>query len=363
MNQRDDTDPHGHGDATAPGPEEASANRPADRTGERRYRLGNFWESSFVEVAKLDFPDLLRRAGLPEDLYERRTARVTAEEYGRLWRVLSAQSDATDSALYLGRTMLAPVPLKPFVIAALCCDDLNQAFHRLTEYRAGVRPVNLRVEEAPTHTHITVTYPDGARVPALLALATLVFLTELARTATGHHVAPLAATCVAATPDDADYEAFFGCDLQVADTWSITFGIRDLRRAMVASPLPWVLDLPESLLPTRVPLDAAETTVDAVRHALSRRLPTGESSIQRIASDLDVSARTLQRRLSAEHTTFQAVLHDTRDGLARWLLSHSNLGNEAITFALGYDSTISFFRSFKEWTGTTPDRYRQQVQS
>ena len=71
-----------------------------------------------------------------------------------------------------------------------------------------------------------------------------------------------------------------------------------------------------------------------------------------------MSTRTLHRRLTADGTTFQAVLDQTREDLARHYLANPMLSPPEISFLLGYEETSSFYRAFHNWTGETPDRVR-----
>jgi methylphosphotriester-DNA--protein-cysteine methyltransferase len=64
--------------------------------------------------------------------------------------------------------------------------------------------------------------------------------------------------------------------------------------------------------------------------------------------------RTLQRRLGEEGVTFQELLADVREGLARHYLTQSTLSLTEIAFLLGYDDPNSFHRAFNRWTGHTP---------
>lgn len=77
-----------------------------------------------------------------------------------------------------------------------------------------------------------------------------------------------------------------------------------------------------------------------------------------VAHDLTMSARTLQRRLRAEGTTFQSVLESTRESLARHYLAESELSAGEISFLLGYADPRSFYRAVQAWTGLTPQLVR-----
>jgi AraC-like DNA-binding protein len=79
-----------------------------------------------------------------------------------------------------------------------------------------------------------------------------------------------------------------------------------------------------------------------------------------VAESLAVSKRTLQRRLTAEATSFQLLLNQTREGLALHYLSSSTLSNGEVSLLLGFDDANSFLRAFHQWTGVTPKSFRQQ---
>jgi AraC-like DNA-binding protein len=61
--------------------------------------------------------------------------------------------------------------------------------------------------------------------------------------------------------------------------------------------------------------------------AIVRRLPNGEPRRTEIARALEMSERTLQRRLEAEGTSFQRLLDDTRRELAQQYLGQRRNGH------------------------------------
>lgn len=95
---------------------------------------------------------------------------------------------------------------------------------------------------------------------------------------------------------------------------------------------------------------------EQVRHALSEG---GEPNIERVAARLSVGSRTLQRRLADRGTSFQDVLEEVRESLARLYLADPNLGLKEICDRLCYSDVRAFDRAFKRWTGLTPGEYRR----
>jgi AraC-like DNA-binding protein len=82
-------------------------------------------------------------------------------------------------------------------------------------------------------------------------------------------------------------------------------------------------------------------------------------SVEQMASHLDLSPRTLRRRLSAEGVSFSALVEQGRREKALRLLRSSRLSVEDVARRLGYTTASSFVRAFHRWTGTTPVQYRR----
>lgn len=97
-----------------------------------------------------------------------------------------------------------------------------------------------------------------------------------------------------------------------------------------------------------------------LREMILRLLPEGELSVDRVAEALNLSRRTLQRRLAERETQFQQVLKDVRSMLALRYLSDERLGITEIAFLLGYTDQSSFSSAFKSWHGVSPSDYRQR---
>ena len=86
-------------------------------------------------------------------------------------------------------------------------------------------------------------------------------------------------------------------------------------------------------------------------------IPTLEYS----ASLLNISVRSLQRKLRQEQSSYFQVVDEWRFSRAVELLEVSNLNIYEISQTLGYQKSESFHRSFRRWTGTTPQQYRDQL--
>jgi AraC-like DNA-binding protein len=100
---------------------------------------------------------------------------------------------------------------------------------------------------------------------------------------------------------------------------------------------------------------------ERVRTCAMEILASGECSIDEVARRLGVSARSLQRKLSAEGTSFQKELNLLREDLACHYLTRTHHSAPEVAFLLGYQDTNSFYRAFNGWTGQTPEQVRAQA--
>lgn len=100
--------------------------------------------------------------------------------------------------------------------------------------------------------------------------------------------------------------------------------------------------------------------LQTVERAIARDLALG-SNIDTIASDLNMSSRTLRRRLTEHDITFDALLEQVRRARAMSLLSNPDMPIERIAEALGYSDVRGFRRAFKRWTGQSPSACRDEV--
>jgi AraC-like DNA-binding protein len=117
--------------------------------------------------------------------------------------------------------------------------------------------------------------------------------------------------------------------------------------------------LPESFFEE---LDQADLFLRDTRATMRRALPAGELTIDSLAFDLNISRRTLQRRLTERDTTFKDLLQQLREELSLNYLDDRRLAVTEIALLLGYSDQASFSNAFKAWRSCSPTEYRAQSQ-
>lgn len=93
-----------------------------------------------------------------------------------------------------------------------------------------------------------------------------------------------------------------------------------------------------------------------VRDLILSRLPVLPSATD-VAVALNLSERTLRRRLSDEATSLRGLVDEVRAGLAAEFLESGSLTVAEIAQRLGYVELSSFSQAFRRWHGLSPRAY------
>src|SRR5262245_57655763 len=156
-------------------------------------------------------------------------------------------------------------------------------------------------------------------------------------------------------------ERAFGCPVHFQrPDYRIVFPARDLD-APLRGANPLIGAQLEKVL-AAIPMTATPhpTFHGRVEQATRALLIAGRRANQTmVAKRLHVSARSLQRRLGEERTSFRAV----RDGVLRELVEaqlwNPSLSIKEIALGVGFADAASFSKAFRRWTGQAPTRFRE----
>ena len=323
------------------------------------YALGSTWRPLLKDLG-VSSANVLRRAGLPEDLLSRPEARLEAAAFHRFWAGLEAELADPLFPLRVCQAARGET-FSPALFAALCSPTFLVAVQRIARYKALVAPMRLGVLEQADQVVLDLGWPDPHhQPPPSLAVTELLFFVALARMGTRERLRPLWVTTPAQPSPAAEYAEFLGVDIRHGRRHQIAFAHQDvLRPFLTTNEGLWAAFEPE--LRTRLAeLEAGVTVGQRVRAALLEALPSGQCDMDKVSSKLAISRRTLQRHLEAEGLRYADLLQETRQALARHYLVKTDLPVAEIAFLLGFEEPNSFYRAFRAWTSQTPEAARRQ---
>lgn len=102
-------------------------------------------------------------------------------------------------------------------------------------------------------------------------------------------------------------------------------------------------------------------TASRVRAQLAE-MADSDLSLEEVSAVLFMSSRTLSRRLTAERTSFRAIKDEMRRDFAVQQLVKTQDPVDEIALLVGFENTPAFYRAFRAWTGSTPGTYRRQTE-
>jgi AraC-like DNA-binding protein len=320
------------------------------------YALDTTWRTLFKDLG-ISAADVLRRASLPEDLLQQPSVRLPADDYYRLWRAIETET-GPDLPLRLCEVVRSE-SFSPALFAALCSPNLLVAAQRIAQYKALVMPVRFGVTHVDGLIALSFGWPDGPPPPSSLIHMELLFCVTLARIGTRERLCPVEVTTTVLPAEQGSYDTFLSTPMRQGEVNRVVFDERaGLQPFLTSNGALWSAFEPE-LRHRLAELEDAAPISRRVKAALLESLPSGMVKIDAIARKLAVSRRTLQRRIEDEGSSYQQILQETRESLARHYLQKTALPPTEISFLLGFDEPNSFYRAFRMWTGTTPEHVRR----
>lgn len=217
----------------------------------------------------------------------------------------------------------------------------------------------LEEADATATLRITLSHPSTPEARFTAEFST-VSLLRVIRRYVGEQ-AQVQRVCFAypAPPHRAEYARIFGGREQFdAPQVSMDFERAWLERTHLGSSAEL-----HDLLRTRAELllakaDRGAPIGERVKRWLDSQSARTRPTMDAIARDLGMSARSLRRRLQAERTPFNALLEGALLQRAKRMLADPQRSIQETAYAMGFDTPSAFSRAFKRWTGTSPSAFR-----
>lgn len=305
---------------------------------------------------------LLRRAGLSQRDFGGPQQRISAASQGKFLEYAAEAMDDSAFGLHLAAEANPREAGLLFYVTS-AANTLGEALALFARYS---RIVNESVRIKPVHelegllaeiSFVGLSRHTAKQVTEFGVALTIKSLREIA----GRNIHPTQLTFIHGRNSDLPaFERFFGCPVEFgASRDQVAFS-----NDTVALPL---ITEDRYLLETLRPIcDAAEkergTAIGSLRAAVENEaqklLPHGKAKRDRVAKSLGHSERTLTRKLADEGTTYEQVVDQLRQSLARQYIKERGVSLSQIGWLLGYESSTSFNHAFKRWTGRPPSVVR-----
>ena len=217
----------------------------------------------------------------------------------------------------------------------------------------------LRFEEHDSVATLTQVIADGA--PRGVVLTELSFASLVLRSRISADGLDVRGMHFAHGVEDAHrpaYDAVFGIPVQfgqAADVLQVDSVQLD-RPLGTADPIAAVA-LEARALKMRGAKEPVEPFVDEVRAVIRKSLADPSNLLPTVATALELSERTVQRRLEELGTSLRNLVDDVRKDTAITLLERG-VSSAEVASELGFAHAPAFHKAFVRWTGMTPGSFR-----
>jgi AraC-like DNA-binding protein len=237
--------------------------------------------------------------------------------------------------------------------------DIDDAFQSFCTYSKLVAPMaefryhkgqvaTVEIEQNKVWMH---RYPEAARQAMDYTIAAVV---RAARSLSGKKVIPLRIESVYERKQVSEYQRLWECD--------VIFGAEVnkiiLRREDVELPVltrdTSMYQLFNSVLSEKKAMINTGRIDVALKGVLFNQFKGQIPTIEEAAEAMDISPRTLQRKLLEENTSFRTIANEVRRDIALQLMKNPRTKIWEVSQILGYSDMSTFRRAFKSWTKATP---------
>ena len=317
-----------------------------------------------VRARQMDTDRLLTQVGLSPGLLQVPQARVSAKNYGQLWRLVALTLD--DEFFGQDSRRMKSGSFAMLVHAVLDCKNLGAALDRslrfyglilddisgalsregqeatisLRERAAGAPPRIFGHEVLLMLLHGVACWLVGRRIPILRA--------EFSYPEPAHSAEYRLMYCTDLTYDKPNTAIVFAADYLSLPIVQNERSVKDFLRTA-----------PESIL---VKYKNGSSLSARIRRRLRQLLPGEVPDFDQLAAELNMTTATLRRRLHEEGASYQGIKDQLRRDLAISYLSHSDRNVMDIALELGFSERSAFHRAFRKWTGASPGEFRRGLQ-
>ena len=310
---------------------------------------------------KDQFGPFLAELDIPESIFTRPDIEISNDKYVEL-----LESVARDANPYIGLDMGENLEVSDFGVighAMAASATVGDALNLLSRYlyvlsHSNTIRLDVGEDQVVCTYAVTILQPDLVRQDAEFAMS---FIAKSIRELSGRGFSPrLVEFSHGLFAEARRHQQFFDSEVRFEQREN---RMHFSRRVMQYPVLSADLGLLEALvyyLDSRLQLRSEEEDLQAkVVHLITVSLSEGLPDLSRVAGQLGMSGRTLQRKLAEKNLVFSEMLESICRSIAREYILHTDYSVTDIAMMLGYTDLSSFSRAYKRWTGVGPQQARE----
>ena len=310
-----------------------------------------------------EFRPYIDQLGIPEAVFVRHDVEIPTLKYAELLKIVARESNP-----YIGLEMgekMAAEDLGVVGHAIAATSDIRQMLSLLAKYLYVFSQSNtMRIDQ--TDNRVVINYQATILTPDLIAQdadCALAFVTTLIRRHSGMDFHPRQVEFQHSAPTSTSrHRQYFGCEVLFDRPANRLHCDRSILKRPLNTSDSGLLEALLFYLDDRLLMRSEEGDLPSkVRHMISNSLAQGVPDLKKIARQLGMSGRTLQRKLQEHSLNFADMVDAIRLEIAQEYLDYKDFSLTDLSLMLGYGELSSFSRAYKRMTGISPEQARQQL--
>ncbi len=320
--------------------------------------VSSFWRQ--IEDCGIASEPLFRKYGVSESTLFDPNARVPDLVIDQVTAEVAERSGDPFFGLKEEKYFL-PSHMGPLGFAWLASTSLRSALERLQRYIKVIHEkLQLTISDEQDSLVISLVLESPLANVNHRDDAQLAILTRMCRYISGDDWNPTLVTVAHPPPTDTSYYfQLFRCPVEFnAEKNSLHINKLQAEKRLTGSNKQ-LAQLNDHIVVRYLASQTKGDIVNRVKTDILENLGQGTVTEGNIAGNLHMSARNLNRKLSAQNTSFKALLLEIRSELASQYIHDATLTLTEISYQLGFSEVSSFSRAYKRWTGQSPSDARR----
>lgn len=319
--------------------------------------LGQLWRT--LEAYGIDPRDVIKGNVYQPDGVFRLSDRVPRSAYNEILKKAAGLIDdpavGLESAKYLhpshlgalGHVWLASPTLRDAI-------ERGQRFSRMYD-----EEVKILISEEPDILKVAYHIDASGPIVDLVMDSNLACLLKLCRLNFGETLRPAFVRMRRSPPPDTGpWNDVFGVNVQFGQNENcLALRSQDATKQLIGSN-PMLVAMHEDVIKRQIAELDRTDIFNRTLATIMEQLPSGDVSEITVASAMNMTTRTLHRKLAEKGLSFRSLLTRARKELVKRYLDEPAYSITEISFLLGYADTSAFSRAFRRWYGTSPTQAR-----
>jgi len=312
----------------------------------------------------LDSHTIFKEAGLDRTKLGDGTARYRLDEMTKLWTAVVQETGDPCFGVDVGKHWNSTT-FHALGFAWLASYTLKDALQRFTRYTRIVNnSLSAKIETHGPNLHLVIeSSEDKSLIHTAARDAGLTAVITMCRMLCGEDFSPVEIQLVRDRPPCyKELEKFVASPIEYSTEQDQILFDRIAADKRLPTGNSELIKVNEELAMKYLTTVDGASIVMQVKAKLIKMMPQGQVSEDIIAVELNLSLRTLQRKLREEKNSYSHIYKSIRQEMAGEYIQDSQMSMIEIAYLLGFSEQANFTRAFRRWYGTSPSAARENLQ-